>query len=81
MKGPRYKLTERQADALVRLRANEDFRVVLDLIAAENERKLKALVLAAEIHETQRGQVQALTELLDTVIDAPNQLELYRKKG
>jgi hypothetical protein len=81
VKGPRYKLTERQADALVRLRANEDFRAFLNLVAAENERKLKALVLAADIHETQRGQVQALTELLDTVIDAPNQLDMLQKKG
>jgi hypothetical protein len=80
MKTPSYKLTEKQADAITRLRQNTDFSTVLGLVAEQNERKLQMLVLAPGGNEPLRGQVQALTEFLETIIDAPIQLEALSQR-
>lgn len=73
------KLAPQQLEAVVMLRGNRDFSVLMQAIAStcqvENERLLKA----PEGNEYLRGQVFALTDLLETINDASKKLEMAKR--
>lgn len=64
------------AEAILRLRANTDFKVFVTALADQGEQLVKKMIYAvddAQLRQTQ-GRAQEITEILETIQTAPEKL-------
>ncbi len=73
------KLTSEQAQAIVGMQGNHDFKVFMSAVAIACSVNNEKLIKSPEANEYLRGQVFALSSLLESVNGAPRILERMTK--
>lgn len=75
-------MTAEEAQAIVNLRANDDFMVFVNMISNLGEAKVMRLVkdINLERPEYVRGSAAGITEVLESIDKAPKSLEAFRNR-
>lgn len=69
------RLTPEEMQAVVNLRANNDFKVFLRALGNEGENLVRQLIYEKSQVSVMQGRVQQMTEILDAIAEAPKALE------
>ena len=72
------KLSEEQAEAIMRLLAIPEFRVFMELLGTKGEESMQQLIHAKDGLESKQGRCQAYTEIVDAVATAKSTHEQYQ---
>lgn len=75
-------LTTKQAEAIMALHNNEDFKVFMDYVATFNEDIVRALMQNPKLEapEYVRGEGGGITQILEKVAEAPTTFEKLRNQ-
>ncbi len=73
------KLSPEQAQAVVSMQGNQEFKVFMSAVAIACSQNNEMLIKAPEGNEYLRGQVFALSSLLESVNGAPHMLARMNK--
>ena len=71
------RLTQRQLEALVRLRGNSDFTVFQEIVREHQSHLVEQLTQAVEPHQLYRAQggIKALEQMLNEYAEAPDTMK------
>lgn len=71
------KLTQRQLEAMVRLRGNSDFAVYQEVVREHQSHLVEQLTQAVEPHQLYRAQggIKALDRMLEEYAEAPDTMK------
>ncbi len=72
------KLTQEQAEAVVRLIGFPEFRVFMELLGAEGEKAMHQYINATSGRKTKQGKCQAFTEIVDAIATAKSTHDSYQ---
>jgi hypothetical protein len=73
------KILQHQAEALVRLRENTDFRALMEILNSRAEALNTKLIMKDDVNtDLTRGELRAYARIQDDLTNAPNLLAQYK---